>query len=112
MERNNKLVLELEKNQRAIARLNKEIEQAVGAQLVRRDELEKHNADMREAIKVAMEENGVKKFDGDLISITYVAPSVRNTFDSKKFKEERPKTYEKYLKETKIKSSIRLKVKA
>lgn len=112
MEKNNKLVLELEKNQRAIARLNKEIEQAMGAQIVKRDELEKQNSDMREAIKTAMEENGVTKFDGDLITITYVAPSVRNTFDSKKFKEERPKTYEKFLKTTKIKSSIRLKVKA
>lgn len=108
----NKLINQLEKNQQAIAKLNRQIENEVGTFIARRDELEAQNTELRDSIKQAMEQNGVTKFDGDLISITYVAPTVRNTFDSKRFKEERPKTYEKYLKQSEVKSSIRLKLKA
>ncbi len=106
------LVAKFEKNQQAIAKLNKQIEAAVGAQVAKKAELEQQNADMRQAILEAMEANNVTKFDGDLITITYVAPTVRTTFDSKKFQEERPKTYAKYTRQTQVKASIRLKVKA
>jgi hypothetical protein len=109
---NNELVAKFEKNQQQIAKLNKEIEKAVGAQVAKKAELEAQNSEMRQAILEAMEANGVTKFDGDLISITYVAPTERNTFDSKRFMEERPKTAEKYMRKTQVKASIRLKVKA
>jgi copper oxidase (laccase) domain-containing protein len=108
----NALVEKFEKNQQAIAKLNREIEKAVGAQVAKKAELEKQNEDMRQAILEAMEANGVTKFDGDLITITYVAPTTRTGFDSTRFKEERPKTWAKYLKTTNVKASIRLKVKA
>jgi len=108
----NELVAKLEKNQQQIAKLNKEIEKAVGAQVAKKAELEAQNTEMRQAILEAMEVTGTTKFDGDLISITYVAPTTRNIFDSKKFQEERPKTYAKYLKTSNVKASIRLKVKA
>lgn len=108
----NELVKKFEKNQQAIAKLNKEIEKAVGAQIDKMKTLEAKNTEMRQAIQEAMEANGVKEFDGDLIKITYVAPTTRTTFDSKKFAAERPKTYEKYLKTSNVKGSIRLKVKA
>ena len=108
----NELVAKLEKNQQQIAKLNREIEKAVGTQIEKMKTLEAQNAEMREAIKQAMEENGVTKFDGDLITITYKKPSQRTTFDSKRFKEERPKTYAKYLRTSDVKSSISIKVKA
>lgn len=108
----NALVTAFEKNQQAIARLNKQIEKAVGDVIIKKQKLEEQNTEMRQAILEAMEANGVEKFDGDLITITYVKPSVRNTFDSKKFMEENPKRAQKYMRETKVKASIRLKVKA
>lgn len=108
----NKLIATFEKNQQAIAKLNKQIESEVGTFIEKKQQLEAKNDEIREAIKVAMEANGVEKFDGDLITITYVKPTTRTTFDSKRFKEERPKTYEKYLKTSSVKSSIRLKLKA
>lgn len=108
----NALVEKFEKNQQQIAKLNREIEAAVGKQVAKKQELEEQNANMRQAILEAMEANGVTKFDGDLITITYVAPTERTTFDSKKFQEERPKTYAKYTRKTQVKASIRLKVKA
>ena len=108
----NQLVVEFERNQQTIAKLNKEIEKAVGAQVAKKEQLEEQNKEMRQAILEAMEANNVTKFDGDLITITYVAPTERTIFDSKRFAEERPKTYEKYTKKSKVKASIRLKVKA
>lgn len=108
----NELVQKFEKNQQQIAKLNREIEKAVGAQVAKKAELEEQNANMRQAMLEAMEANGVTRFDGDLITVTYVAPTTRNTFDSKKFAEERPKTYAKYTRKTQVKASIRIKVKA
>lgn len=109
---NNELVLKFEKNQQAIAKLNREIEKAVGAQVEKKQALEEQNATMRTAILEAMEANDVDKFDGDLITITRVKATERTTFDSKKFAEERPKTYAKYLRKSAVKASIRIKVKA
>lgn len=109
---NNELVAKFEKNMNAIAKLNKEIEKAVGAQVEKMNTLKERDAEMRVAILEAMEENNVDKFDGDLIAITRVKATKRTTFDAKKFAEERPKTYEKYLKTSDVKASIRLKIKA
>lgn len=46
----------------------------------------------------------------DGLKFTYVHSSVRNTFDSKKFQEENPEEYKKYLKQSNVKSSIRVDV--
>lgn len=108
----NNLLAKFEKNQQKIAEVNKKIEAEVGHLISRRDKLEAANAEMREQIKQAMEENDIKKFDGDLVAITYVAPTTRTSFDSKRFAEERPGVYKKYLKTSEVKSSIRIKVKA
>jgi hypothetical protein plarl_06420 len=108
----NNLLAKFEKNQQKIAEVNKKIEAEVGHLISQRDKLEAANAEMREQIKQAMEENDIKKFDGDLVAITYVAPTTRTSFDSKRFAEERPGIYKKYLKTSEVKSSIRIKVKA
>lgn len=112
------LIAKFEKNQQTIAKLNREIEKAVGAQITKRAELEAQNADMKQAILEAMEANGAaedetkRKYDGDLITITYVAESKRTTFDSTKFKTAMPKTYAKFLKTGTTKAYVKLAVKA
>ena len=108
----NELVVKLEKTQQAMANLNKKIEAAVGAEMQKLEDLKQQDTDMRQAILEAMEANDIDKFDGDLLTITRVKATTRTTFDSKKFQEERPKTYAKYLKTGNVKASIRLKVKA
>lgn len=40
--------------------------------------------------------------------LTYVSPSVRNTIDSKKLKEEEPELAKKYNKTTKVSASVRI----
>jgi hypothetical protein len=46
----------------------------------------------------------------DGLKFTYSRPYTKNTFDSKKFQEENPEEYKKYLKQSNVKSSIRVDV--
>lgn len=76
-------------------------------------ELAEIEADVKEKMKEMFE--SIPKLDSnsvivDGLKFTYVHPSVRNTFDSKKFQEENPKEYKKYLKQSNVKSSIRVDV--
>lgn len=108
----NELVVKLEKTQQEMAKLNKKIEAAVGAEMQKLETLQKQDADMRTAILEAMEANDVDKFDGDLITITRVKAGQRTTFDSTTFKTAMPKTYAKFLKTSPTKAYIKLKIKA
>lgn len=112
MAQSSELVLKFEKNQQSIAKINREIEKAVGGLVEKKQSLEAAQEEMKKAMLEAMEANDVDKFDGDLITITRVKASNRTTFDSKRFQEERPKTYAKYLKTGTTKAYIKIKVKA
>lgn len=57
-----------------------------------------------------MKENGDKSFDTGNILITFVGPSERSTFDSKKFKSEHADLYDKYLKTSTTSESLKLTV--
>ena len=59
----------------------------------------------------AMEQNGVLKFEGDTLRINYVAETTRETFDSTQFKADMPDLYNEYCKISKVKPSVRIKVK-
>ena len=65
----------------------------------------------KENLLKEMEENNVLKIDTEELSISYVAPSTRETLDSKKLKEDLPDIYDLYVKFTDVKSSLRIKVK-
>lgn len=67
---------------------------------------------LKEAIKAEMEAKGILKVTDETngMTISYVAPTSRETFDSKKFKAEKPDLYDEYVKFTPVKSSIRIKV--
>jgi hypothetical protein len=62
------------------------------------------------ALLEAMEKNGVYKLDGDGVKITYIAETERETFDSKQFKADMPDLYDEYVKFSKVKPSVRIKV--
>ena len=74
-------------------------------------ELKKIQDDVKKAIIEEMEQKGVVKLDNDVVTITYIAPTDRETFDSKKFKEEQPDMYDEYVKISPVKASVRIKVK-
>lgn len=68
-------------------------------------------ATLRDSIKEQMENRGIKAIKNDNFTITYKAPTTRQTVDSARLKVEQPDIYSQYLKETNIKSSIEIKLK-
>jgi hypothetical protein len=67
---------------------------------------------LKEAIRAEMEARGILKIEDETngMTITYVAPTTRETFDSKKFKADNPDMYDEYVKLSPVKSSIRIKL--
>lgn len=65
-----------------------------------------------EVIKAEMESKGILKVKDETngMSITYIAPTHRETFDSKKFRAENPDMYDEYVKLSPVKASIRIKL--
>lgn len=74
--------------------------------------IEEAEKTLKEAIKAEMEAKGILKVEDETngMIISYIAPSHREQFDSKKFKAEKPDLYDEYVKLTPVKSSIRIKL--
>ena len=64
-----------------------------------------------EMLLEAMEKNGVIKLENDHVIVNYIAPTDRETFNAKKFKEENPAVYDKYCTMKPVKASVRVKAK-
>ena len=58
-----------------------------------------------------MEKKNLIKIETDDIAITYVAPTDRETFDSKTFRQNYSDLYDEYVKLSPVKSCIKIKVK-
>lgn len=99
------------KTQGAIAQVEATISQAIAAHKTKLEKLRKNDAELQGAIKVAMEESGTKKFENEVLSITYIAPSTRSVIDVTKLREEQPDIAERFSKTSDVASSIRIKVK-
>lgn len=76
---------------------------------IKRIEAEIEN--MKEKILVEMKSRRIEKFECPQFVIVYNKPHERISFDSKKFQAENPNEYEKYLKKTMVKDSIRINLK-
>ena len=72
--------------------------------------LEEQAEPIREAIKTEMESRGILNLEIGDVSVSYVAPSTRKTFDSTRFKADHADLFAAYQKESAVKSSIRIKV--
>jgi hypothetical protein len=79
--------------------------------LVEIAELEAKRDAFKQQLEEMFEQYGVEKWDNDYFSITRVAGFTRETFDGKRFKEEHPELHKQYVKQTEVKSSIRIKIK-
>lgn len=73
--------------------------------------LDEQDKVVRKELQEAMDKYGIKKFENDILKVTYVEPTVRTTIDSKKLKEELPAVAEKYTKRSMVKGSVRIEVK-
>ena len=66
---------------------------------------------IRSKIVETMKSMGLKKFENDKIVISYIAPTISETFDSVRFKKENPEEYKKYVKTSERQEQVRIKVK-
>ena len=73
-------------------------------------ELEKSIEPIREQIKAEMEKRKILALKVDNVSVTYVSPTTRETFDTKRFKAENVDLYKQYIKTSEVKASIRIKL--
>lgn len=96
---NEKAILNLETSKQ-IAKFEKSIK-----------EIKEKEDELKQLILEEMESKELLGIETDDLKISYVAPTDRETFDSKRFREDYSALYDDYVKLTPVKSSIRIKVK-
>lgn len=74
-------------------------------------ELIKEERTIREKLLKEMEEKNILKLESENISITYKAPTEKETFRTKDFKKDLPDLYDTYVEFTPVKGSLVIKVK-
>lgn len=78
---------------------------------IKAKEIKEQQAKLKANLLEAMENYGVKKWDNEIMTVTYTAPTVRSTVDSKKLLKEYPEIYSEVIKTSKVASSVRIKLK-
>lgn len=74
-------------------------------------ELKEKKEKIREILLKEMEDKNILKLESENISITYKAPTERETFRTKDFKKDLPDLYDTYVEFTPVKSSLVIKIK-
>lgn len=74
-------------------------------------QLEAQGKVVRQELQEAMDKYGVKKFENDILKITYVEPTTREAIDSKKLKADLPAVAAKYTKISQVKGFVKIEVK-
>ena len=73
--------------------------------------IEAREKDMREKLKAAMEQFGVKSFDNDLVKVTYIAATTSRTVDTAALKKKYPAIAEECSKVSNKSAYIKIEVK-
>ena len=66
--------------------------------------------ELKQRILAEMESKGILSISTPELTISYVAPTSRETFDSKSFRKDHPDLYDEYVNISLCKSSVRMKV--
>lgn len=74
-------------------------------------EIKAKEDELKKAILTEMESKGIIKLETDELTISYVAATDRETFDSKKLRADNPDLYDEYIRMSTVKPSIRIKLK-
>lgn len=77
----------------------------------KKKELEEAEKIIRNALLVEMRNEGIAKIESEELLINYIAPSDKESFDSKTFRAEHPDLYDNYVKMSHAKDSIRINIK-
>ena len=101
---------DLIKVEKGVALLDKDTAGKIVAFELAVKEIKEKEEALKEAILAEMRDKGIVKIDTGVLLINYIAGTMRETFDSKALKADRPDIYDEYCKLTPTKDSIRLKV--
>ena len=74
-------------------------------------EIKAKEDELKQRILAEMEEHCILKIETDELIINYIAPTSRETFDSKTFRKRHPNLYDEYVKISTVSASVRMKVK-
>lgn len=77
----------------------------------RKKEIEAEEKAFKAYLLDLMEKNNIIKAETETVSFTYKAPYDRETFDSKKFRDDHPDIYDEYAVISPVKASVMVKVK-
>ena len=66
--------------------------------------------ELKQRILEEMESKGIVSIKTPELTISYVAPTSRETFDSKSFRKDHPDLYDEYVNISLVKASVRMKV--
>jgi len=91
--------------------LNEDVAKKIAEFELQMEYYKAQQGELKAAILAEMEAKNIIKVDNDILTISYVAPYDKETFDSKKLRAELPDIYDEYVKISPVKSSIRIKVK-
>ena len=105
--------MELIKRENGISILDAEVSNKIATFEKQLKALKEQEDELKQAILNEMESKGIIKLEDETtgLSITYVAETTRESFDSKAFRKDNPDMYDEYVRMSPVKSSIRIKVK-
>lgn len=66
--------------------------------------------ELKQKILEEMESKGILSIKSPELTISYVAPTSRETFDSKTFRKDHPDLYDEYVSISLVKASVRMKI--
>ena len=66
--------------------------------------------ELKQRILDEMESKGILSIKSPELTISYVAPTTRETFDSKSFRKDHPDLYDEYVSISMVKASVRMRV--
>ena len=75
------------------------------------EELKEREKELKEGLYEQMMLHDIKSFESEKLRLTRVLPTTSETFDSKRFKEERPDLYSQYVKTSKRDGSLKITIK-
>lgn len=96
--------MELVKVENGSIVLAQEVEDTLRAFQVQKAKMEMLEKQLKNAMLKAMEENGIKSFKNENVTITYKEATTRKTVDTQALKEQG--LYDSFVKESPVKSSV------
>lgn len=91
--------------------LSKETSQMIAQFEKMLNDIKKQEEELKKSILEEMEAKNIIKIETDEVAISYIAPTTRESFDSKKLRADNPDLYDEYIKISPVKASVRIKLK-